>query len=78
MNATPRLLQKLSAFSGWALLIALLLLPLVIYAASQMKIGAADVHAWLPEGRPVRQRYEEFVREFGLNQAKPALIWSGN
>lgn len=68
MNATPRLLQKLSAFSGWALLIALLLLPLVIYAASQMKIGAADVHAWLPEGRPVRQRYEEFVREFGSDQ----------
>lgn len=73
---TPRLLQKLSAFSGWAVFVAALLLPLVVYTALQMKIGAADVHAWLPEGRPVRQRYEEFVKAFGSDQFL-VVSWDG-
>ncbi len=41
-----------------------------------MRIGAADVHAWLPEGRPVRQRYEEFVRVFGSDQYL-IVSWDG-
>jgi predicted RND superfamily exporter protein len=62
------LLRKLDAWSGWALLVVVCLLPAVVYFATQMRIGAADIHAWLPEGRPVRQRYEEFVRAFGSDQ----------
>jgi predicted RND superfamily exporter protein len=69
-------LQKLNRWSGWAVLISACLLPLVIYTALQMRIGAADVHAWLPEGRPVRQRYEEFVRTFGSDQYLVAS-WEG-
>lgn len=68
MNVSPRLLQRLDAWSGWALLVVACLLPVVVYLATQMRIGAADVHDWLPEGRPVRQRYEEFVRDFGSDQ----------
>lgn len=41
-----------------------------------MRIGAADVHAWLPEGRPVRQRYEEFVHAFGSDQHL-VVSWDG-
>jgi hypothetical protein len=48
----------------------------VIYFAVHMRIGAADVHAWLPEGRPVRQRYEEFVRAFGSDQYL-VVSWDG-
>lgn len=68
MNVSSRLLRKLDAWSGWALLVVVCLLPAVVYFATQMRIGAADIHAWLPEGRPVRQRYEEFVRAFGSDQ----------
>ncbi len=76
LNVSLRTLQRLSSFSGWAVLVSLLLLPLVIYTALQMRIGAADVHAWLPEGRPVRQRYEEFVKAFGSDQFL-VVSWEG-
>ena len=76
LNVSQPLLQKLNRWSGWAVLISACLLPLVIYVALQMRIGAADVHAWLPEGRPVRQRYEEFVRTFGSDQYLVAS-WEG-
>ena len=68
MNVSPKLLRKLDTWSGWALLATVCMLPVAVYLALHMRIGAADVHAWLPEGRPVRQRYEEFVREFGSDQ----------
>ncbi len=48
----------------------------MVYFAIHMRIGAADVHVWLPEGRPVRQRYEEFVRAFGSDQYLVAS-WDG-
>lgn len=70
------MLRKLDVCSGWALLIGACLLPVVIYFAVHMRIGAADVHAWLPEGRPVRQRYEEFVRIFGSDQYL-VVSWDG-
>jgi uncharacterized protein len=76
LNVSQRLLQKLNRWSGWAVLVSACLLPLVIYTALQMRIGAADVHAWLPEGRAVRQRYEEFVRTFGSDQYLVAS-WEG-
>ncbi|MBU6237793.1 MAG: MMPL family transporter [Planctomycetes bacterium] len=76
MNVSPQSLRKLDVCSGWALLIGACLLPIVIYFAVHMRIGAADVHAWLPEGRPVRQRYEEFVRIFGSDQYL-VVSWDG-
>lgn len=76
MDVSQPQLQKLNRWSGWAVLISACLLPLVVYVALQMRIGAADVHAWLPEGRPVRQRYEEFVRTFGSDQYLVAS-WEG-
>lgn len=76
MNVSRQLLEKLNRWSAWAVLIAACLLPLVVYTALQMRIGAADVHAWLPEGRPVRQCYEEFVQTFGSDQYLVAS-WEG-
>jgi len=76
LNVSPRTLQKLNTFSSWAILAAILMLPLVVYTALQMRVGAADVHAWLPEGRAVRQRYEEFVQVFGSDQYL-VVSWEG-
>lgn len=76
MDVSQPQLQKLNRWSGWAVLVSACLLPLVVYVALQMRIGAADVHAWLPEGRAVRQRYEEFVRTFGSDQYLVAS-WEG-
>lgn len=76
LNIPLRLLRKLDVWSGWGVLLGALLLPVVIYFAVHMRIGAADVHAWLPEGRPVRQRYEEFVRAFGSDQYL-VVSWDG-
>lgn len=33
-----------------------------------LPVGSAGVHEWLPEGRPERNRYEQFVQNFGNDQ----------
>jgi uncharacterized protein len=50
------------------MVIALLALPFGIFAVLNLPMGSADVHQWLPEGRPERVRYEAFVDKFGSDQ----------
>lgn len=51
-------------------------MPFGIWAAVHIPIGSADVHQWLPEGQPARQRYEDFIRRFGSDQVLMAS-WEG-
>ena len=69
-------LRRLDRWSTWTLIVTLILLPAVIYFASGIKIGSASAHAWLPEGRAERQRYEDFVRAFGNDQFL-VVSWDG-
>ncbi len=73
---SERSLRRLDQWSKWTLIVTLFLLPVVLYFASGIKIGSASAHAWLPEGRAERQRYEEFVRAFGNDQFL-VVSWDG-
>lgn len=58
----------LDQISRWFLVLLFLSLPAVLWGAAHIKIGSASAHAWLPEGRPERARYEEFTKHFGSDQ----------
>lgn len=60
-----RLLER-SSFQF--LILLAVLLPLILWGASKIKIGSASAHAWLPEGRIERARYEWFTDRFGSDQ----------
>lgn len=45
-----------------------ILLPFAMHAVIHLPIGSAGVHEWLPKGRVERQRYEEFLKQFGSDQ----------
>jgi predicted RND superfamily exporter protein len=57
-------------------LILACLLPLILWGASKIKIGSASAHAWLPEGRVERSRYEWFTNQFGSDQYL-VVSWDG-
>lgn len=57
-------------------MIVLCSLPVILYAASHIQIGSASAHAWLPEGRPERTRYEQFIEAFGSDQYM-VVSWEG-
>ncbi len=48
--------------------VLLAIIPFGIWAVVHLPIGSASVHEWLPEGRPERQRYDEFTKLFGHDQ----------
>ncbi|MFO0942514.1 MAG: MMPL family transporter [Pirellulales bacterium] len=50
------------------LTLLILLLPAAIYAVLNLPVGSAGVHEWLPKGRQERQRYEQFLQQFGSDQ----------
>jgi uncharacterized protein len=52
------------------------LMPLAIWAVFHIPIGTADAHQWLPSGRIERQRYDEFLKQFGSDQVLLAS-WDG-
>ena len=60
--------KQLDRTSFWFLVLLALLMPLILWAASHIKIGSASAHAWLPEGRVERARYEWFIDHFGSDQ----------
>jgi uncharacterized protein len=52
------------------------LMPFGLWAVVNVPIGSADTHSWLPEGRVERQRYEQFLKDFGSDQVLLAS-WDG-
>jgi len=66
----------LAKLSRWFLVLLLLSLPLVLWGAAHIKIGSASAHAWLPEGRAERARYEDFIKHFGSDQFL-VVSWDG-
>lgn len=71
-----RSVERLHTMSRWAILVLVLCLPLILVVASGIRIGSASAHAWLPEGRAERSRYEAFVNDFGSDQYLVAS-WPG-
>ena len=63
-------------WSKWFLVALLCAFPFLVYLASGIKIGSASAHAWLPEGREERTRYEQFLEAFGSDQFLVAS-WEG-
>jgi uncharacterized protein len=51
-------------------------MPFGIRAALSLPIGSSGVHAWLPEGREERLRYEAFSKIFGSDQVL-LVSWDG-
>ncbi len=68
--------EQLHKWSRWSILVLLCSLPAILYAASHIEIGSASAHAWLPEGRPERTRYEQFIEAFGSDQYM-VVSWEG-
>ncbi|MEQ1829863.1 MAG: MMPL family transporter [Pirellula sp.] len=62
------MVSKLHAWSYWAVVASICLFPILVYQAMGLRIGSASAHAWLPEGRAERIRYEEFLKAFGSDQ----------
>ncbi|QDS89482.1 MMPL family protein [Rosistilla ulvae] len=57
-----------------AMLVALS--PVLVYALLQLHSNTADMHQWLPEGRPEVQRYQEFIQRFGGDEIV-VVSWPG-
>ena len=76
LSPTKKTVEQLHTLSRWSILVIALCLPLIAYIASGIRIGSASAHAWLPEGRAERIRYEGFVRDFGSDQYLVAS-WPG-
>ncbi|MBM3965484.1 MAG: hypothetical protein FJ308_10550 [Planctomycetes bacterium] len=68
--------ESLDHWSKWFLVALLCAFPFLVYLASGIKIGSASAHAWLPEGREERTRYEQFLESFGSDQFLVAS-WDG-
>ena len=60
--------KLLERYSFRFLVLLAILLPLILWGASKIKIGSASAHAWLPEGRIERTQYEWFTNRFGSDQ----------
>ncbi|MEI6526381.1 MAG: hypothetical protein WCP62_10160, partial [Planctomycetota bacterium] len=69
--------KLLERYSFWFLILLAFLLPLILWGASKIKIGSASAHAWLPEGRIERSRYEWFTKHFGSDQYL-VVSWEGS
>jgi uncharacterized protein len=60
--------QSLDRWSRWTIVAGVLLLPFLMYGVYHLPVGSASVHQWLPNGKPEKQRYERFLRDFGSDQ----------
>lgn len=76
MLAPTHRAETLAKLSRWFLVLVLLALPFILWGASHIKIGSASAHAWLPEGRAERARYEDFIKHFGSDQFL-VVSWDG-
>lgn len=62
------MIPTIEKWSLRTILFFLCLLPVLIYGATQLPVGEADVHEWLPSGLPEKVRYEKFQERFGNDQ----------
>jgi predicted RND superfamily exporter protein len=68
--------QQIDRWSRWTMVLMLFLLPWLVYGVIHLPIGSASVHQWLPDGRPEKERYERFQRNFGNDQFL-IVSWEG-
>ncbi len=56
---------RLKQISILVVILCVAALPLCLWALFHIPIGSADVHQWLPQNRPERQEYDDFLAAFG-------------
>ena len=76
MHCNIRNLRQIQIASKALVAILAICLPAGIWAVMNLPVGSADVHEWLPEGRPERTRYEAFTKAFGSDQVV-LISWDG-
>lgn len=60
--------RSIDRTSRWTIVLSALLIPWLIFGLLHLPVGSASVHQWLPQGKPEKQRYERFLKEFGSDQ----------
>ena len=70
------LVASMIRIGRWVVAILLLLMPPILYGAANIQSNTADVAQWLPQNRPERQKYDQFVTRFGDDQFL-AVSWPG-
>lgn len=68
--------KRLERTSFRFVILLIVLMPLILWGASKIQIGSASAHAWLPEGRIERTRYDWFINQFGSDQYL-VISWEG-
>jgi len=58
------------------MVLMLFLMPFLVYGVAHLPIGSASVHQWLPDGKPEKERYTRFQKNFGDDQFLIAS-WEG-
>ncbi len=66
----------MSRWNRLALVIAGLALPWMVWAAIRIDMNSGRVTDWLPQGRPARVRYDQFVEQFGIDDYL-IISWPG-
>ncbi|MEZ6145988.1 MAG: MMPL family transporter [Planctomycetaceae bacterium] len=66
----------MSRWNRLALVIAGFTLPWMIWASLRIDMNSGGVTNWLPEGRPARLRYDQFVEQFGVDDYL-IISWPG-
>ncbi len=68
--------SRIERWSGGTAIICLCLLPLILYGGLAVRSENASVHDWLPQTRPERIAYDQFVEQFGEDQFV-LVSWEG-
>ncbi len=68
--------QQVDRWSRRTMVLMLFLMPFLLYGVTHLPIGSASVHQWLPDGKPEKERYTRFQKNFGNDQFLIAS-WEG-
>ena len=71
-----RHLDQIQFYSRVTAVLLAVFIPLGIWAVLNLPIGSSGVHDWLPQGRPERERYERFIKNFGDDHVV-LVSWEG-
>ena len=64
-------------FSHRVVLLTLLTVPLLIWAAATVQTNTDDVRIWLPDSTPQRESYDRFAELFG-SDSEIIFSWEGS
>ncbi len=76
INERIGMFQQVDRWSRWTMVLMLFLMPFLVHGVAHLPIGSASVHQWLPDGKPEKERYTRFQKNFGNDQFLIAS-WEG-